>query len=560
MSHSRMTRIAAALLLAPPCAIAASAHVPPPLSVPRAKFFAAHPAEYAAFLAHLPPAPAGDAAPTRHRFLPPAGSGTWSAVAKAPAEGLCNPVLLTDGSVMIASGDTPHWYKLTPNQRGDYAHGTWSQLADLPVVNGEKYAPLYHATGLLPDGRVIVMGGEYNHSNHGVWTKLGAIYDPVANSWTGVDAPTGRGWEHIGDAESTVLANGTFMLASCCGYPDVDALLQPKTLSWVATGAPNEGGAYQDEQGYELLPNNTVLTVDVWTFYPAGGAVNAEEYNPKTHVWTSGGILPVSLVDPAQCGTWEIGPAVLRGDGTVVGFGANTGCTSPAQDPTAILDVATTTWTTGPIVPSVCGANGTTPCDLADAPAALLPDGNILFAASSGYGDNPTHFFEFSSTNSISQVADTLYHADQSGAYEYNFLVLPTGQILSTDFSRNVELYTSSGSAIAAWAPTISTVPSHVAAGHTYKITGTQLGGVSQGAYYGDDAQMATNYPIVQITHTSNGHVFYARTTDMKPMSVTPGVAGSARFSVPTGIETGPASLVVIANGIASAPVSIRVH
>ena len=195
------------------------------------------------------------------------------------------------------------------------------------------------------------------------------------------------------------------------------------------------------------MPNGNVLTVDVWTNYATkGNATNAEQYSPLTATWTSAGSTPVSLPDPYQCGTFEIGPAVTRGDGKVIAFGGNTGCVAGASaDPTAIYSVATGAWSAGPDVPDLCGTNGTTSCTLADAPAALEPDGAILFAASSGFGQRPTHFFEFSRTNVITQVADTLLHASTSGAYYYNFLVLPNGQILSTDFSKNAEVYTPAG-------------------------------------------------------------------------------------------------------------------
>ena len=45
--------------------------------------------------------------------------------------------------------------------------------------------PLYFASAVLPDGRYIMNGGEYNNGAD-AWTKLGAIYDPVANVWTAV--------------------------------------------------------------------------------------------------------------------------------------------------------------------------------------------------------------------------------------------------------------------------------------------------------------------------------------------------------------------------------------
>lgn len=527
----------------------------PPMSTARAAYFASHPAEYAAFIAGLQDRP-GDAVPGP-RVLK-TSSGTWTAVTKAPA-GLCSPLLLTDGTVIAADCDTKNWYKLAPDSAGNYADGTWTVLATLPVIGGTQYQPQYHASAVLPDGRAIIMGGEYNGGGKEVWTNLGAIYDPVANTWTAVTAPPGTGWTNIGDAESIVLSNGTFMLGGCCGDPAVDALLDPTTLTWTATGAPTAGGNYQDEQGYELLPNNNVLTIDVWTNYPNGGATNAEQYDAATATWISAGNTPVSLPDPSTCGNWEIGPAVLRAGGEVVAFGGNTGCSGVTPtDPTAIYNSKKGTWAAGPNIPATCGLGGKTSCTLADAPAALLPDGNILFAASAGYAQSPTHFFELAGKK-ITQVSDPLLNANKSSSYYYNFLVLPNGQILSTDFSSTAEVYTPVGAPLAAFAPAITSAPSSVTSGTTYTLKGTQLSGVSQGAYYGDDAQMATNYPIVRITNTASGAVVYGKTTGFTP-SVKAKLKSTTSFSVPAGIQTGASTLVVIANGVASAPVNVTVQ
>jgi hypothetical protein len=54
--------------------------------------------------------------------------------------------------------------------------------------------------------------------------------------------------------------------------------------------------------------------------------------------------------------------------------------------------------------------------------------------------------------------------------------------------------------------------------------------------------------------------VFYARTANHSTMSIAPGTAGSTTFTVPGTIETGPSVLEVVANGIASKPVTITVE
>ena len=128
---------------------------------------------------------------------------------------------------------------------------------------------------MLPDGRVIVEGGEYN-SCVPVWSNLGAIYDPLANSWTSVSPPSG--WQTIGDAQGVVLADGTYMLANCCTTET--ALFNAKKLTWTPTGA----GKFDlnDEEGWTLLPNGSVLTVDAYVRSYDVNGTNSEIYDPAS--------------------------------------------------------------------------------------------------------------------------------------------------------------------------------------------------------------------------------------------------------------------------------------
>ena len=136
-------------------------------------------------------------------------------------------------------------------------------------------------------------------------------------------------------------------------------------------------------------------------------------------------------------------------------------------------------------------------------------------------------------------------------------MVLPTGQVLIG----GSEVYTSTGTYQSSWQPTITSFPSSVSPGSTYQISGTQFNGLSQANAFGDEYQTSTNYPLVRITNNGTGHVFYARTHDHSTMGVATGnQTVSTNFDVPSGIETGASSLVVVANGIPSAPVSLTVQ
>jgi len=129
---------------------------------------------------------------------------SWQRTTNNPPLNVGTMLLLTDGTVIAhqeddQNGDVAslHWYKLTPDINGSYVNGTWTQIADLPT----GYGPLFFGSAVLPDGRVVVEGGEYNQYGAG-FTKLGAIYNPVTDSWTPVTAPTG--WNNIGDASTAV--------------------------------------------------------------------------------------------------------------------------------------------------------------------------------------------------------------------------------------------------------------------------------------------------------------------------------------------------------------------
>ena len=450
----------------------------------------------------------------------------------------CYPWLqLTDGSLMF------YGYRYVPDINGSYVNMAFSRHDPLP----SGYFPGAFASAVLPDGRALYEGGECNNADGSGciedFTNLGAIYDPVAGSWTSVSPPIG--WSTIGGAPSVVLADGTFMIGRAdLNLTTQQALLDATTLTWTATGAGKADG--NSEEGWTLLPDGGVLVIDT---NQRTNPNNSEKYNPSTGSWTSAGTTAVQVAD-----SYEIGPQVLRPDGTVIVFGAISG---GAVDHTAIYNSASGSWAAGPDLPTINGQNYTT----VDAPAAVLPNGNVLFAASPGKYQAPVHFFEFDGQN-ITQVADPSNEGSMTGAARTGMMVLPTGQILMGSCDGGVlQLYTSSGSADPSWAPVISSVPANLITGATYQISGRQFNGLTQGAFYGDDAQTATNYPLVRITNNATGHVFYARTFGHSTMSIAPNQPAATNFTLPPSgkIETGAGSLAVVANGIASQPVAVTV-
>ena len=394
--------------------------------------------------------------------------------------------LLTDGTVIVQGGGESDWAKLTPDKFGSYLNGTWKRIASLPA----GYVPDAFASAVLADGRVIIEGGEYNN-NVFAFTNLGAIYDPVKDTWTNLDSTT----KHDRNAE----------------------------------------------EGWTLMPDGSVLTYDV------SKAPHSERYIESQQKWLSAGSTIVDLHSPTTIqgcipygkhGCYyppgETGPGILRPDGTVfaTGSGSNGG-NGPGH--TAVYHPTTGKWTVGPDFPNGDNAG--------DSLAVLLPNGNALVLGVSGA------LYEFDGTN--------LTRDPVGGAQP--ILVLPTGQVLAEGFG--VELYNPKGKYNPAWAPQVTTYPHSVTRGTTYKISGKQFNGLSQAAAFGDEFETATNYPLVRITNTASGHVFYAKTHDHSTMGVATGSAiVSTNFDVPANAETGASSLEVVANGIPSKKVSLTVN
>ena len=167
------------------------------------------------------------------------------------------------------------------------------------------------------------------------------------------------------------------------------ALLDANTLTWRPTGK-NKFDVH-DEEGWTLLPNKKVLTVDAYVFAYDPTGMGFELYNPASGKWTSpGGGTRVQLWDSAaDCGgrrfaSFEVGPAVLMNDGSVFATGAN----ACGAAHTAIYKGS---WKAGPDFPDDLG--------IADGPAALEPNGKVLMMASPFIFSFPSTFLEFDGTN-----------------------------------------------------------------------------------------------------------------------------------------------------------------
>lgn len=321
------------------------------------------------------------------------GGGTWSQIPSPPTNysghnDTC--LLLTDGTVACQQYQTSAWFRLAPGAFGNYVTGAWSQMPSMPAcILGDcpddnssptpPYAPTAYASAVLADGTLYVVGGEDNNNVLFTQVNMGAYYNPVMNTWTALPAPFPAG--QVGDVQSVVLDDGTFMMAkhgfATAFLPPgcrMTACFTPATTMQGKTDANNE-------EGWTLLPGGNVLVVNA-EFSP-GSQIYTPGTNPSvTGIWTYAGN-PGNVVDVVHT---EIGPQVLRPDGTVIVFGGNGN--------NAVYDTNTGTWAGAPPFPIINGQQ----LDVADGPAALLPNGNVLVGASPGSDNSGTYFYEWNGT------------------------------------------------------------------------------------------------------------------------------------------------------------------
>ena len=472
------------------------------------------------------------------------GAGTWSALANTAPGAVETMLLLSDGTVMAQNGGGTTWYSLAPDNTGHYVNGTWTTRSPM------SYNRLYYSSAILRDGRVFVAGAEYGNG-----TTNAEVYNPVNNTWTYIPVPAGlitmnntvtpNGNNTAGfyDSGCKIIANGNVLIEPVFPASCGSTVLFNPISNTLSPGPAYVRGCYQDEASLVKLPDDSLLTID-----PFGTL--SERYIPASNTWINDGTIPVSLYDPYGS---ELGPAILLPNGKAIFFGSlpHTAIYTPSGN------TSPGTWMAGPDFPSNQG--------MPDAPAAMMFNGKILVASTptplnSNHFPTPTSFYEYDysagATGTFTRVnSPTGGLTDSQVAYSTRMLCLPDGTVLYTRATSQLYVYTPDGSPLTAGKPTISSITQNPDG--SYHLTGTMLNGISEGAAYGDDAQMDSNYPLVRMTNSVSGNVYYARTYNWSSTSVMTGNNPvTTEFTPPAILPAGSYSLVVVANGIGSDPVT----
>lgn len=468
-----------------------------------------------------------------------AQTGTWSEVSTlAPHTPQGGLQLLTDGTVLchnnVGGKYGEGWDRLTPNSSGSYANGTWTTIASM------NYDRLFFQTQILVDGRLFASGGEYGSGD-----TAGEIYNSLTNVWTKA------GWsvahQNLYDGNSENLANNTILIGAQYGSnPSFDCLFYtPSTNEF--TNAPISP-LNHDEAQWVKLPDGSILFVGI-------ASQQSCRYIPATNSWVMDANVPVKIYDTYG---EESGGALLLPNGKAIFFGATP--ENAIYTPSGNSNPGT--WAAAAKFPVIDGDSvGQT-----DAPAAMMVNGKILCAVSpvgnaNSEFNSPTWFLEYDyTTNTFTKVTAKIpgYSGDSipEACYLMNMIDLPNGTVLLNIDQVGIEqyyIYTPGSGPIAAGKPVINSIYQPNCSGNYY-ITGKLFNGISEGAAYGDDWQMETNYPIIRLTNGSN--VYYARTSYWNRIGAvqTDSLEDSAQFTLPAGLPAATYSLVVVANGFASSP------
>ncbi len=491
--------------------------------------------------------------PSRPRS--PVTNDPWRLLANQPNFGGVQLMfLLTNGKVFAQSrcGEKKDcWGILSPDVNGNYATGTWRQVA-----SPKNYNPVTFNGAVLHSGNVLVVGGEQNYSDTGAPsenTNMSELFNVVTEKWTEVPPPAdGKGdWAEIGSPPFVELADGRVMIGffgkNGQSAHNESMIFDEKTMSWTPAGINKIGR--NTEAGFTLLQSNKVLTVN--TSGDNGHVTSAEIYDPATDSWSSAGNTPTSLESS------EIGPAITLPNGKVLA----TGVTGDH----ALYDPASNSWSAVPSWPKL--KNG---LQLAadDNEAVILPNGNVLtvtavFPRDTGNATSmaPARYVEYDwASNTWLWRPDDLVSSSTSQCPNGTFMLpLPNGQILVSNNGK-MELFTSTESSNSAWRPIVDKVSSDtLSPGNTFSISGKQLSGLTQGQQWGDEWEAATNYPLVRIVNNASHHVFYATTSGFSNTSIAPMAPSTFNMMIGSDIEDGLSKLYVVANGIESASVDITI-
>ena len=294
--------------------------------------------------------------------------------------------LLSDGRVLVAGGETNQGgadRSLASAELYDPATETWNLVASMNLARWG------HTATLLPNGQVLVVGGETSQNGSAHTLASAEIYDPGTNRWRMV-APPALGRSHH---TATLLPNGQVLVVGgdTTDAAGTDAITPTAELYDSASNSWTPVGALAVPRGDHtatMLPNGQVLITGGETQAGGGDTAltsSAEVFDAASRTWTATGTLTTGRAHHTATLLPDGRVLVVggetpdsRGDRVIfIAAGAARHLAMAASSSAEIYDPATRTWT--PV------ASLTTPRFAQT--ATLLTDGSVLVVGGSATAD-----------------------------------------------------------------------------------------------------------------------------------------------------------------------------
>lgn len=515
--------------------------------------------------------------------------------------------ILPNAQVLIVGGLGASNAVLTSAELYEYATPTWSVTKNFAgAVTQMNATRAAHTATLLPNGKVLVAGGQSMTGTTFVSLSSAEIYDPETGQWTATGSLiTGR-YNHT----ATLLPNGKVLIV---GGNTTGQALDTAELYDPATGffTAQPTGVARYNHTATLLQNGSVLVVG--GIGTSGARVtNVQIYNPNEG--TNGTWSSTANLSPGRSGH----TATLLPNGTVLVFGGLTSNTT-ATNAGALFtpNGASGAWTTLNFVDSSTaavpnfryghvatllptgkvlmsgGRGGVTAANVSlvighsefyniatrtfergraitasriNHTATVLPNGKVLLFGGRTISSStancpepssnpPVQLFDplapLGSPTSVVQIANPVQARNVHAA-----TLLANGEVLisggfgeevqpacADPLLRHAELFNAGLGFQESWRPSISFL---AATANSYTVNGAHFQGISEGS--GNGAQSsASNYPVALLQSVDSEQLA------MIPLNPNVGWTNKTfSFTPLSGFPAGPALLTIFVNGIPS--------
>lgn len=282
---------------------------------------------------------------------------TWSSAGQLAVPRLGHTAtLLRSGKVLVVGGVQNLFglYVLASAELYDPQTNSWSPAASL------RTARVYHTATLLPDGRVLVVGGiEFYYTGYQRALASAELYDPVSNTWAAASPLKVARGKHsatiLADRRLLVMGGGATSGNGVSPTNTVE-LYDPTRQAWSAAAGMHYARLLPTSS---LLPDGRVLVVG-----DAGlNAGTAEIFDPRTEQWS---VLP----DPGVLRSAHVSASLRNGNVLIAGGIDQVG----AQ----IYDWRRNAWLNAGRLAAIRSG----------AVAVALPDGQVLVTGGFGRGDS----------------------------------------------------------------------------------------------------------------------------------------------------------------------------